>query len=253
MKSLTDRSSIEEEQKKAGLFLYILLVIDMFFIAMHILYGGYHYLNGSMDEVNRVYLLSEDQGYAEVFQYVKEIFIGIILVHLFVVERKVVFLGWAFLFFYFFIDDCFFFHERVGWWLAKNLHLPEVLTLRALDLGELLVSGFAGLFLFGFIIYSTFKNNKFLPISLDYAVLLIILIFFGVGMDMLHIMINNKNLGYLFTILEDGGEMLAMSLICWYTSCLKINQKNELLEKPSLINSIYFLNKYLLKREYIKN
>ena len=68
------------------------------------------------------------------------------------------------------------------------------------------------------------STSYFRKISLDVVLLLVGLAFFGVAMDMLHVMFYSiegigdwaKILGEGAGWVEDGGEMLVMSLMVWY-------------------------------------
>jgi hypothetical protein len=196
--------------------LYLLLLVDLAFIVFHCIYGTWHYLKGTMDDVNRMFLISEDQSYAEYFQYVKEIGIAAILTVAGYKRKKLLYFSWALLFFYLFFDDAFSFHELAGHKVAKYFQFESVMNLRADDLGELFISAFFGILIFGLITISTFRTFKLITFSLDMFILMGLLIFFGVGVDMAHIIIDNKTIGYLFGIIEDGGEMVVMSLMLFY-------------------------------------
>ena len=55
-------------------------------------------------------------------------------------------------------------------------------------------------------------------ITLDLGLLFGLLVFFGVGVDFLHSALTvGKRSDFAVGLIEDGGEMLAMSLLVWYS------------------------------------
>jgi hypothetical protein len=55
--------------------------------------------------------------------------------------------------------------------------------------------------------------------SKDLALLFCVMVFFGVIIDMLHVValrLVGHYAGIAFGVVEDWGEMLAMSVVCWY-------------------------------------
>lgn len=195
-----------------GLVLGALLIADLLFVLMHAL----HKLAVSAfgDPSFNVTL---EGGYGERFQYLKEALITAMLGILASRHRSVLFAAWAFLFAYLLLDDSVSVHERLGAWLAAVLGLQPALGLRAIDFGELLISGtVAGGFALLIGTLAVRSDARMRRLCLDYLQLLALLVFFGVFVDMLHVVAGGYGLPGLGT-LEDGGEMLAMSLITAYT------------------------------------
>ena len=199
------RLKLESETSR---LLYLLLLTDVVLVFLHVL--------GKTDVLATTLVdLDVDGGYAEIFQYVKEFWIASLLVLLYVVRRKGCYLAWACLFFYFLADDSLQIHEQVGAYLAQTLDLQPAFNLRAVDLGELLVTAVAGTVLF-LAIASTYLSgdkevrrfsNRLFP-------LMVLLAICGVIFDMVEIMFVWGR--PLWDLIEDGGELLAMSLILWY-------------------------------------
>jgi hypothetical protein len=171
------------------------------------------------------FALTYDWGYAEIYQYLKEVYIAAAFL-LFVYFRK--FSGyfvWSGLFFYFFLDDAFQFHEKVGAIIAQNFNFETMFGLRAQDFGELIVYAGVGFIFFCFGILSYLKYDNFhKKVWRTLFVLIIMLVVFGVGFDMLHQVMENTNIsigifriGSLVGAMEDFGEMIVMSVIVWYT------------------------------------
>ena len=125
-----------------------------------------------------LFSLQADLGLSETFQYVKEVWIVILLVMVAIGQRKWVYGSWACLFLYLLLDDSLQIHENLGVCLAEHFTLEPLLGLRARDFGEIAVSAF-----------------------------------FGIFVDMLHVALPDVP---GLAVLEDGGEMVVMSLIVWY-------------------------------------
>jgi len=211
--------------------LLTVLAIDFLFVLLHIYTFTLPAVEGSLKDLR----LDMDFGYAEIFQYIKFIGISIMLLLTLIKRKKIIYIVWCFFFLVLFLDDAFSFHESLGFKFARNLNLHPTWGLQAQDIGELAVSAILGfLFLFP-IIYSQFftdKNSQF--INMNYILLFAVLIFFGVGIDMLHSLLEGFPAVGLITIVEDGGEMLAVSLIFWYTYFLY--HKRTIKIKPNVIS-----------------
>ena len=95
--------------------------------------------------------------------------------------------------------------------------------LRAIDFGELIVSFFSGFILLTSIGVSLlFTDNYVKQTSKHLFFLLIMLAFFGIFVDMLH-----EALPWAKTIMgliEDGGEMIVISITVWYTFGIETSQ-----------------------------
>ena len=214
---------------KALPFLNILLALfsaDLLFIVLHIL----HTIPSEVFPYLRdpVFALTRDLGLAESFGYVKEFWIVLIFFLLVIRFRKSAFLSWGILFIYLFFDDMFSIHEVFGaklstlfseWPVIQNFE-----NLRAADIGELVVTGLFGLFFLTIIAIAYFRAKP--EVRVNFHVLFLffgVLIFFGVGLDILDRFFNGRIVIEAFKLAEDGGETLAMSLICWYAYSLYEN------------------------------
>lgn len=202
-----------------NLFFLLLLVADALFIFLGIGHAYTPYL------ADPAYSLSRDRGYAEIFQYVQEYWIvGLFLI--LAARHAWPYVVWMLLFGYLLLDDSIFIHERFGFAMGEYFAFIAFAGLRPRDYGELIVSATIGLFfllLIGFAYYrgtATFRN-----VSRRMMLYLLVLVFTGVMLDTLHIVVGNvmgesSPLYALMTILEDGGEMVIMSVICGYAFSL---------------------------------
>lgn len=202
-------------EKASTKVLFLLLLSDFAFMLAHGIY--------TMDLVsNDIYSIDTDGGYAEMFQYIKEYWIVVILFVLAIRRKHIIYFAWSSLFMYFLLDDSLKIHESFGTYLVKYFEFQAMFQLRAQDFGELSVSILFGLLLFTFIGVSyLFSDNVAKQISKHLFILVISVAFFGVIVDMLHTIIPwGKS---LFGFIEDGGEMLVMSIIVWYVFNLRID------------------------------
>jgi hypothetical protein len=189
----------------------VLLIIDIFFIVLHILHKTYVLTNTS-------FAIDHDKGYAEIFQYLKEFCIVLLLAYLFFKKKEPIYVVWCLLFLYLLLDDSLKIHEQLGAKVAKMLALNPSFNLRAQDFGEMFISGFVGFaFLLGIIL--SFKQSSQAAKKFTYFLLFLFfaLAFCGIVVDAMHSMSTTLDAARwikgLFAILEDGGEQIVMSFI----------------------------------------
>lgn len=192
-------------------YLALLLAADLLFVVLHL----FHHYSPYFSDLG--FSLVRERSFSEVFQYVKEYWIALMFLW---IGRLMswTYWAWAVLFGYLLVDDSFSIHERIGVWLAERLDLGSYAMLRPRDLGELAASALVGIVLLSLAIAAyRLGDERFRRTSRRILLLLLLLAFFGVIVDMLHIMANDiPQLSTLLGALEDGGEMAVMSLISWY-------------------------------------
>ncbi len=111
--------------RKALYILIALLAIDTMFLVFH--YFVHYYKNGYLASftftevssrgktyVRRYFSIAQDGGFGEMFQYLKFIISGIILIYLSRIMRSKFLLLWAALAFFLFLDDWLGLHEMIG-------------------------------------------------------------------------------------------------------------------------------------------
>jgi len=191
--------------------LILLVLTDFFFIGLHILYTYTNILP------NRFFSVDMDMGYPEIFQYIKEYWIGLMLIWLAIKGRSFLFFGWALLFFFLLFDDSMMFHEQNGYILARHFDLQPTLGFRAQDIGELGIMLVVGIFFLAVIgVSHYFSEQRIKEISKRLAILLAALMFFGIYFDAFHSLLIYTGAHKPLALIEDGGEMVVMSLIAWY-------------------------------------
>lgn len=205
---------------RSGEFLGLLIAGDLLFIALHLLHG-YSTRFSDLGFSDPGFSLGKDRGFGEIFQYLK--MFGIVLLLLGISSRagRLSYLSWSGLFLYFLIDDSFQLHERVGRVIAVRLGYTPGLSLRAKDFGELTVVVAAGLFFATVVALAWWRGgDDFRRVSKHLAMLVGLVVLFGVVLDMIHFMVKTPAVAAGLGIVEEGGEMVAMSLACWYTYTL---------------------------------
>ena len=199
------------------LILILLGSADFVFIVLHPV-GKLGFLSEQFD-------ITQEGGYAELFQYVKEFWCTILLLLVAWQARSASYLVWTFFFGYLLADDMLQIHETGGEMIAAHLNFASGFGLRAKDLGELTVTLAVAIVLFLALGLTYWHSNpRFRKVSMDILLLLAGLAFFGVALDMLHVMVYNVEalgswasiFGEAIGLIEDGGEMLVMSLMVWY-------------------------------------
>jgi hypothetical protein len=156
--------------------------------------------------------VSNDWSFGELYQYSKEIVIGVAFLFLFCNRKLGIYALWSALFFLFFADDAFYLHEIGGSIIARQLGFSPHFGLRAQDFGELAASAVLGLPFLAALMFS-YRGADERARSLSNAMFVLIgaLAFFGIFGDMLHSWVERG--ASLFALFEDGGEMLAMSAL----------------------------------------
>ena len=196
----------------------LLLIVDLLFIFWCGIYWltDLKLINFPMSKIfmhKDLLPITEDQGYPEVFQYIKELWIALLLGLGYWQRKQPLFLTWSLLFGYFLIDDALIIHEKIG--SEISYLFTDSFGLRSNDYGEVLVSTVVGVF---FLILINWGYSQSRSIERKYCKFLILflfaLAFTGIIFDLMHVMfLDNQYLDLIFALLEDGGEHIVMSFI----------------------------------------
>lgn len=200
-------------------FLALLIVADLAFISLHLLFylpdssGWSIFLSEVIWHKNSL-LITQDQGFAEVFQYIKELWIALLLLFGYWQRQNIVFLVWALFFGYLMIDDFFSIHEIVGAKIGNSWHLPNILSLQSSDLGEVVFLAAVGIVFLLLIGYSHTQSKYYDREQSNFLILFLLAFTIpAVILDLVHAAVDNNPFLYLvFSLLEDGGEHIVMSL-----------------------------------------
>lgn len=201
-------------------FIVLLLCSDLIFIIIHIIEKIVFNIDGSL------YNISTDRGYAEFYQYMKYFWIIILLIYIIRSTKSFSYISWIVVFTYFLFDDALEIHENVGRLLVKSFDFYPPLHIRLQDIGELEVFAIVGIILLAIIIWAKFHGSiSFKKRSIDLGIFMVGFVFFGVFFDMLSSIFNGVVVG--LGMIEDGGEMIVMSLTLWYVFQASLSNENS--------------------------
>ncbi len=218
---MTTRRCLEAlNERSATVFLILLLCADFAFFGMHIIR---YITSGYIGKFN----LANDMGYPEMYQYIKFFWIIILFLNLALKNRSLHYIPWVLLFTYFLLDDSLQIHEHAGYFFTEHFNFTPLFGLRMQDYGELASAATAGILLLPPLVWAYRKGTQiFRKISLDIGLLVLGLVFFGVVVDMIHIVVPLGTVSFILGVVEESGEMLAVSLILWYIFLLNVRGVN---------------------------
>lgn len=191
--------------------LFMLVAIDFIFMGLHAMKSL-----GYITDPN--FSVTQNWGYPEIFQYLKAGFVAACFFWLGSNFKRPQFYSWAVVFLYILLDDSIEVHEYLGYHVGTFLESAG--RSGGKTLGELLVFGLLGFIIFTplFYFYLRSANRELKIMSQDLFMLFMAMLFFGIGVDVLHDMAETGTvLNGVLGLVEDGGEMLVMSIITWYT------------------------------------
>lgn len=193
-----------------------LVAIDLLFVAVHAGHAiGISLYNDDVPVLGWRWDIGEDLSYPEFFGYLKMAVIVALLLSIPRGRKRPVYLALGAIFAFALLDDALQLHERIGYRLAHALALPALGGLRPVDLGELIVWAAVGVTLLAAAIAALVRSP---PDDRSNGLLLLaafgVLLAFAVGADMAHIILMDsfRYADLLFTVIEDGGEQITLSL-----------------------------------------
>jgi len=223
---MTTRRYLEAfNERSATVFLILLLCADLAFFGMHFIAA----IIGDIKWVLKsdLFNIELDRGYPEMYQYIKFFWIIILFLNLALKNRSLHYIPWVLLFTYFLLDDSIQIYEQAGYFFTELFNFTPLFGLRVQDYGELAFTATAGILLLPPLVWAYRKGTQiFRKISLDIGLLVLVLVFFGVVVDMVHIVVPLGTVSFIVGVVEDGGEMLAVSLILWYNFLLNVRGVN---------------------------
>lgn len=167
---------------------------------------------------DRNWLLNLDGSYPEMFGYGKLAVAAVLLVVLARRGPKLLYLTWSLVMLVMVIDDAAQLHERAGRSIATTLDLSGAFGLRGQDLGELIFWAVVGTLLLALLaiahvgITATDRRR-----SAGLFGCLLLLGFFGIIVDMVHVLLSDWDRPRrIAIIIEDGGELMALSILLVY-------------------------------------
>ncbi|NJN75426.1 MAG: hypothetical protein HC796_03210 [Synechococcaceae cyanobacterium RL_1_2] len=215
------------------ILLFLLSVTDMVFVVL------YWFLIWKLLERSE-FDLTRDFGFAEMYQYIKEFWCILLATLLLWKTKEKSYLSWILMLVYILLDDSMRIHETLGKVIGRQLNFVEIFGIRNIDVGEFAVFAIAGIVTIG-LISICFKHGSklFKQLTLDLFLFIALLVFFGVIVDVVHIVINENTIGKVFGTIEDYGEMLGITLITWYLFLHNIHSNPMELSLVRTLGKIY--------------
>ena len=197
-------------------WLWTLLTIDAAFVVLSLL------RHSAGPVASPMFALTEDGGFPEFFQYAKWAGIAAFMFAIAHIRRSRGFRVWGLFAVFLLVDDAATLHERGGDLMRAWQPFNPPFGLRLDDVGELAVAAVAGLFFLGLLLREYRRSDEtFRLATQDFAVLVAVLAVVGVGIDMLHVMWSPEGrMNLALTVVEDGGEMIVASVMCWYAGTI---------------------------------
>ncbi len=232
MTYLLRKLQLDEKPRK---MLYLFLMGDLLFIVLHIVSKIARMLDWGTTIRDGQFIIYYDLTLAESFQYIKEYWIILLFVWLIFKNKNYQYLGWALLFTYLLFDDMLSFHEGLATIILKGVGVDPLYvlygSLRYQDFGELGVSVFFGAVFLSLIAYHYLRGGREVRTVFHYLVGgLLLIVFFGVVNDTLNRVFDQVNTKVMFEItrlIEDGGEMIGMSIMAWYVFLLSDSSEKK--------------------------
>lgn len=179
-----------------------------------------------------------DGGYAEIFGYVLEL--GACAIFLLYARRpnKKHWYMWAAILFVVLLDDGLKIHETIGGVFSSGLGMSPVV-------GDLVGFALTGLLSVGLWIAGLriIPDQGELCAYLVFTVYFSILIFFGVGVDAAHGLLGKNMSQTLFTLIEDGGELLMICIISLSSLGMWLQKQRGTTDSMSIDSTLFVQSK----------
>lgn len=173
-----------------------------------------------------------DRGYPEIFGYVLELGASALFLLFAVLHHKKSWFAWSAIMFVVFLDDAFKLHESLGHAYAAVLGLAPV----AGDLMGFATTGLLSVVLWGIGVTNITDREEF-SAYLVFSVYFALLIFFGVGVDALHGLFGENVSQTVFTLAEDGGELVMTAIITLSALGMWLRQQHPVITAGIRLNS----------------
>lgn len=193
--------------RKIGLLLLFMLTVDVIFMGTTLL-NDWGYIQ------DKRWSAEEDRGFGELFMYVQELGLIALCLMLWNRTRQAFALVWAGAFLFLFIDDAFRMHETFGHVFDDWTQIERRGMMRAQDYGEFLAWVPFIILIAGLVLWSHIRSDRrHRPFLYGLYVLGATLVGLGVGLDILSRYYNFWGHTNIVSMLEDGGEMVIVSLM----------------------------------------
>ena len=162
--------------------------------------------------------LEIDNSYSEIFLYLQELAIVILLYQMYRHTDNLLYLAWGLIFTYILLDDSLLLHERIGVYLVDRFNVQNNYGVRGRDITEVIVQLFFGIPLVTFAAWAhVYRGDSTArKISIWLFLWLVLLISFAIVLDWFHVKIMIIDLKPVLGTIEDGAEMFILTGILWY-------------------------------------
>jgi hypothetical protein len=201
----------------ASLLLLVLLSSDVAFNALHII--QHTFIPNSSLSYTRF------GDYLNIYHLIKLFWIIVLFAYLLKLTKFWGYLSWILMFTFFLVDDAFELHQYIGDQITIIFEMSFFLNLNLQPrLLELIVLAMAGLCLLAIVALVYFRSPyTFKKVSNDLLLFILALVFFGIIVDLGSALTSQPAFILGLIIIEDGGEMVTLSLIVWYVFLLAIH------------------------------
>ena len=193
--------------------LAVLVCVDVAFIALHVAKPYFEVLRP------HYFSLEADRGLSEYYQYFKQAAVVVAMLWCWRRTASPSFFIWSLFFTFMLYDDSHSLHEQVGETLGAAWALPASSGLRPQDIGELLFALAVGVVTLAVLaVVSVRERGVAMVPTVNIMLLLAALAICGVLIDALHVVayFSGSRFAWLLTVIEDGGELVVMSVIVAY-------------------------------------
>lgn len=206
------------------------IILASLFLAVDAIFGALHLMWCCSDAGLSIFFsIEKDRGFAEIYQYVKTFWATALLMAVYLRVRTGIYLAWGVVTGFLLMDDALSLHESLGRIAVASFDLQPAFALRSQDFGELMVVGVIGATLLALV--AAMHRRADAPArahSWQLLQMLLLLAVFGVVFDLVHSMAGSGTPAAFVALLEDGGEMVVMSLIaayCFELCCLAYGEE----------------------------
>lgn len=188
-----------------------MIAVDIGFISIYSLHEIYIALHpDNLPWLGSRWDADADRSYAEMFGYLKLASIVALLLAVYLRAKARMYWIWGIMFTYVLMDDALLIHERLGRAIAG----PSG-SMWAYDMGQLVVWILVGMILLAISIGALVRSSgQHRANGMLLLGSLLALGFFAVGVDLAHVIFKTwlQGADLLFTVIEEGGEQLVLSL-----------------------------------------
>ena len=212
--------------------LLLLLFVDGLFFGAHIMRALLNETSYQGFLLDVRWSLEIDRSYPERFQYLQSGLAAVVLFVLYTRHRSLTYLGWSLAFLFILIDDSFSLHEHFGRVFTAYMGSTSVLGIETRFYAESLLWGLVGLVLLVILGFGYRRDPRTRRFSRRLAYCLAALFFFGGFVDALHLLAQQGDAGRMLTFfiatLEDGGELLVISVALAYILAYFTDQPGQI-------------------------